>query len=147
MKVHEDLIVFAPGKTVYNPQMEAGKPYARKTDKPEGYVGRVNTHKYAMKPRTEFSNEGTRYPKSVLNFPRDFSAQQQDHPTRKATTLLEYLVRTYSNENAVVLDNCMGTGQTGVACARAGRKFIGMELEESYFVLAKNKIEEAYRGI
>jgi hypothetical protein len=80
MKTHENILVFAPGKALYNPQMEKGEPYARKTDKPEGYVGRCNNHKYGLKPRQSFENTGTRYPKSVLRISRDFSAQQQVHP-------------------------------------------------------------------
>jgi len=93
MKTHENILVFAPGKTTYNPQMEAGEPYSRQTDKLGGYVGRCNNHKYGMKPRSEFQNQGTRYPKSVLRISRDFSAQQQVHPTQKPVPLMEWLVK------------------------------------------------------
>ncbi len=61
-----------------------------------------------MKPRKEFENKGTRYPKSILNISRDFSAQQQVHPTQKPVPLMEWLIKTYSNSGEVVLDNCMG---------------------------------------
>lgn len=142
MQVHEDILVFAPGRTTYNPQMETGEPYARKSSKPEGYVGRKNDHGYGMKPRTEFSNEGTRYPKSVLEISRDFSAQQQVHPTQKPVPLLEWLVCTYSNEGDLVLDNCMGSGSTGVACVKAGRKFFGIESDPAYFSIAQQRIKE-----
>jgi site-specific DNA-methyltransferase (adenine-specific) len=144
MKTHENIMVFykEAGGT-YNPQMEKGEPYKRQSKNPEGYVGRKNDHGYGMKPRTEFENTGTRYPKSILNISRDFSAQQQVHPTQKPVPLMEWLVRTYSNEGEVVMDNCMGSGSTGVAAVNEGRSFIGMEMDESYFELAKSRIEGA----
>lgn len=134
MKVHENILIFAkkPGGT-YNPQMEKGEPYARKSKNPEGYVGRKNDHKYGMKPRKEFKNEGTRYPKSILNISRDFSAQQQIHPTQKPVPLMEWLIKTYSNEGELVLDNCMGSGSTGVAAMNTNRRFIGMEYTQEHF--------------
>ena len=115
MKVHENILVFSKetGGT-YNPIMEPGEPYSRKSSNPEGYVGRKNDHGYGLKPRTEFSNPGVRYPKSIRNVSRDFSAQQQVHPTQKPVPLLEWLVETYSNPGETVLDNCMGSGSTGV---------------------------------
>lgn len=146
MNVHEDIIVFAPGRTTYNPQMEKGEPYARKSSDPEGYIGRCNNHAYGLKPRTEFSNDGTRYPKSIINISRDFSAQQQVHPTQKPVLLLEWLIRTYSNEGDVVLDNCMGSGSTGVAAMNTGRNFVGIELDAGYFEIAKERIEGAAHG-
>ena len=143
MQVHEDIIVFAPGRTVYNPQMEAGEPYARKTEKPEGYVGRVNNHGYGMKPRNGFSNEGTRYPKSIINISRDFSAQQQVHPTQKPVPLLEYLIKTYSNEGDTVMDNTMGSGSTGVAARNTNRNFIGIEKDPVFFNIAVQRVNAA----
>jgi len=143
MQVHEDIVVFAPGRTVYNPQMEAGEPYARKTEKPEGYVGRVNNHGYGMKPRNGFSNEGTRYPKSIINISRDFSAQQQVHPAQKPVPLLEYLIRTYSNEGDTVMDNTMGSGSTGVAARNTNRNFIGIEKDPVFFNIAVQRINAA----
>lgn len=140
MQTHEDIMVFAPGRTTYNPQMEAGEPYARRTDKPEGYVGRCNNHRYGMKPRQGFENHGTRYPKSVLRISRDFSAQQQVHPTQKPVPLLEWLVKTYSNEGETVLDNCMGSGSAGIASLKHGRRFIGMENDEAMFAIAQARI-------
>ncbi len=141
MNVHEDIIVFAPWRTTYNPQMEKGEPYARKSSNREGYVGRCNNHKYGLKPRTEFSNDGTRYPKSIINISRDFSAQQQVHPTQKPVPLLEWLIRTYSNEGDTVLDNCMGSGSAGVAALNTKRNFVGIELDAGYFEIAKERIE------
>ena len=143
MQVHEDIVVFAPGRTVYNPQMEVGEPYARKTEKPEGYVGRVNNHGYGMKPRNGFTNEGTRYPKSIINISRDFSAQQQIHPAQKPVPLLEYLIRTYSNEGDTVMDNTMGSGSTGVAARNTYRNFIGIEKDPVFFNIAVQRVNAA----
>jgi len=142
MKTHENILIFYKNAGgTYNPQMEKGEPYSRTSKNPEGYVGRKNDHGYGLKPRKSFSNEGIRYPKSVLNISRDFSAQQQVHPTQKPVPLMEWLVKTYSNEGETVLDNCMGSGSTGVACMNTNRNFIGMEMDETYFTLAKQRVK------
>ena len=143
MKTHENILIFYKNAGgTYNPQMEKGEPYSRTSKNPEGYVGRKNDHGYGLKPRKSFSNEGIRYPKSVLNISRDFSAQQQVHPTQKPVPLMEWLVKTYSNEGETVLDNCMGSGSTGVACMNTNRNFIGIEMDETYFNLAKQRCEK-----
>jgi site-specific DNA-methyltransferase (adenine-specific) len=141
MKTHENILIFykETGGT-YNPQMEKGEPYSRTSKNPKGYVGRKNDHGYGMKPRKSFSNDGTRYPKSVLNISRDFSAQQQVHPTQKPVPLLEWLIKTYSNENEIVLDNCMGSGSTGVAAINTGRRFVGIESNLEYYEIAQKRI-------
>jgi len=141
MKVHENILIFSKKTGTYNPQMESGTPYARTSKNPEGYVGRANNHKYGMKPRKEFSNEGTRYPKSILNISRDFSAQQQVHPTQKPLPVLEWLIKTYTNEGETVLDHCMGSGVAGMAAKKLNRNFIGVELEKNYFDIAKERID------
>jgi site-specific DNA-methyltransferase (adenine-specific) len=144
MKTHENVLIFAKNSGgTYNPQMEKGEPYSRTSKNPEGYVGRKNDHGYGLKPRKSFSNEGTRYPKSILNISRDFSAQQQVHPTQKPVPLIEWLVKTYSNEGETVLDNCMGSGTTGVACMNTHRNFIGIEMDPQYYEIAKERIESA----
>lgn len=140
MQVTEDIIVFAPNKTVYNPQMEVGEPYHRKSKNLEGYVSRCNTHGYGLKPVTEIKNEGTRYPKNIINISVDYSAQQRVHPTQKPVALMEYLINTYSDEGDTVLDNCMGSGPVGQACVRTNRNFIGIEMQEDYFNIAKERI-------
>jgi site-specific DNA-methyltransferase (adenine-specific) len=142
MKVHENILIFSKeAGGVYNPQMEVGEPYARTSKNPEGYVGRKNDHGYGLKPVKSFKNEGTRYPKSILNISRDFSAQQQVHPTQKPVPLMEWLIKTYSNEGDVVLDNCMGSGPVGIAAQSLKRNFIGIESDEEYFAMAKKRIE------
>ena len=140
MQTHEDIMVFAPGRTTYNPQMEPGEPYRRQTDNPEGYVGRCNNHKYGLKPRNGFENHGTRYPKSIRRVSRDFSAQQQVHPTQKPVALMEWLILTYSNEGDTVLDNCMGSGPVGIAALKHGRQFIGIENDPVMAATAAHRI-------
>jgi len=139
MKTHENLLVFAPGKTTYNPQMEVGEPYSRKAPKKI----RCNNHGYGFTNENGVENEGTRYPKSVLNISRDFSAQQQIHPTQKPVPLLQWLIATYSNTGDVVMDNAMGSGSTGVAALSLQRDFIGIERDDNYFAIAKARIEAA----
>lgn len=91
--------------------------------------------------RTRSADDGYRFPKSVLKINKAINTNL--HPTQKPVALLEYLIRTYTNENETVLDNCMGSGSTGVACINTNRKFIGIELDEKYYEIAKNRIENA----
>lgn len=80
-------------------------------------------------------NDGSRYPVSIIEFKREYGL----HPTQKPVALLEYLIKTYTDENDTVLDNCMGSGSTGVACVNTNRNFIGIELDENYFNIAKEE--------
>ena len=84
-------------------------------------------------------NNGTRYPRSIQKFSTD-KAKGSLHPTQKPVALIEYLIKTYTNEEETVLDNCMGSGTTGVACKNLNRKFIGIELDDTYYEIAKNRI-------
>ena len=88
----------------------------------------------------EYLQEYTNYPRNILEFKRDLP---NIHPTQKPVALLEYLTKTYTNEGETVLDNCMGSGSTGVACVNTNRNFIGMEINEKYFNIAKERIEKA----
>ena len=85
-------------------------------------------------------DDGYRFPKSVLKINKKINTNL--HPTQKPVALLEYLIKTYTNEGATVLDNCMGSGSTGVACVNTNRNFIGMEIDEKYFNIAKDRIEK-----
>lgn len=85
------------------------------------------------------NNSGTRYPRSVIKFSND--NHNSLHKTQKPVALLEYLIKTYTNEDETVLDNCMGSGSTGVACVNTNRNFIGIELNEDYFNIAKDRIQ------
>ena len=90
-------------------------------------------------------NPKLRYPRSIIKFSRG-TKNNRYHPTQKPVNLCEYLIKTYSNEGDTVLDNCMGSGTTGVACIHTGRNFIGIEKEQKYFDVAKNRIEEERRS-
>ena len=140
MKTHENILVFSKGVETYNPQMEEGKPYYRK----RSGKSRENNMGYGFANSTkDINNNGTRYPKSILNISRDFSAQQQIHPTQKPVALMEYLIKTYTNEGEAVLDFTMGSGTTGVAAKNLGRKFLGIEMDDKYFEIAKKRISES----
>ena len=133
-KVHENISVFSKNRHIYFPQMTEGKPYISGKGTSGDITGNVK--------KVQTKNNGTRYPRSVQRFNTDKSKGSL-HPTQKPVALLEYLIKTYTNECEVVLDNCMGSGSTGVACVNTGRKFIGMELEEKYFNIAKDRIMQA----
>jgi len=139
MKAHENILVFYKKPPIYNPQKTYGHAPIHSYTK---YVSTQNNTEIYGKMNKEISGGGEteRYPRSVLLFPSD-KQRIYLHPTQKPLSLCEYLVKTYSNEKDVVLDNCMGSGTTGVACNNLHRKFIGIELDEKYFEIAKNRIE------
>lgn len=136
-KKHENIMVFYKKQPTYNPQMEEGKPYTDKRNKGNRnvVVGIENNFK-----RQPIENKGTRYPSSIQKFSN--GNNKNVHPTQKPVALLEYLIKTYTNEGETVLDNCMGSGTTGVACKHTNRRFIGIELDDKYFEIAKKRIEE-----
>ena len=151
-KVHENIMVFqreSKGAT-YNPIMETGDAYTRKSKKKDaegnlvGYGSGKNTHGYGFgnKKLMQSNNKGTRYPKSILHASRNFSAQQTVHPTQKPTNLLNWLIMTYSNEGDTVMDFTMGSGSCGVSAKLTGREFIGIELEKEYYDIAVKRINE-----
>jgi site-specific DNA-methyltransferase (adenine-specific) len=133
LKSHENIVVFYKRKPIYNPQMEKGIPYSRFVTKSGATIGEV----YGNSKSIHAANLGTRYPKSVLRFKQDRSGL---HPTQKPVPLMEYLIRTFSNEGDVVLDSCMGSGTTGVAAMNTKRKFIGIELDPEYFARAEKRL-------
>lgn len=134
MKAHENVLVFYLKQATYNPQMTEGTPYSN-NHKP-GDAG----SNYGSVGFSKVVGRTTRYPRSVLNFSHE---AKPVHPTQKPVALMEYLVRTYTNPGDVVLDNTMGSGTTGVACANAGRRFIGMEMDAGYFEVACGRIMAA----
>ena len=131
MKAHENVLVFYRSQPTYNPQKTQGKPY-----KPNGGASKMDNYGSFDAVR-EGSEDGSRYPRSVLQFAHETSPM---HPTQKPVPLMEYMVRTYSNEGDVVLDNTMGAGTTGVACVNSGRNFIGIERDPAYFEIATQRI-------
>lgn len=138
-KTVENISVFYKKQCTYNPQMVKyeGKPRSNKVK--NGTLGELTDN--AVKKVKEYKDTGWRYPTQVWKFQRD-CLKSNLHPTQKPVALLEELIRTFSNEGDTVLDNCMGSGSTGVACLNTGRRFIGIELDERYFEVAKKRLEE-----
>lgn len=135
LRSHEDICVFYKKLPIYNPQMYKGKP-SHSIGKAEGEKVCKNNNNYGNFGRV--NREGDlKYPKSVLKFKRP---HPPIHPTQKPIDLCEWLIKTYTNENEIVLDNCMGSGSTGVAALNTNRRFIGIELDENYFNIAKERI-------
>ena len=139
---HEIISVFSKkGERVnYYPIMREGEPYYRKRQDNSDNK-KPNNHKLGVVHESETINTGFRYPETVIYFEQKWRRQDQVHPTQKPVPLLEYLVKTYTKEGETVLDNCMGSGTIGIACKHLGRKFIGIEKDERYFQLAKERIE------
>jgi site-specific DNA-methyltransferase (adenine-specific) len=137
LQSHEDIAVFYQSLPTYNPQMEPGKPYTKraKSDGDGGNYGKF------QRAGTVNVNEGMRFPRSVIRIPNDNHGSL--HPTQKPVALMEYLIRTYTNEGETVLDPTMGSGTTGVACVNTGRRFIGIERDAGYFDIAQRRIAEA----
>ena len=128
----EDIAVFYRGQCTYNPQMRKGKPQLKSTG---GQT--VNYGKFTYKPHVSEDY----YPTTLIEIP--LARFKGGHPQQKPVPLLEYLIKTYTNEGELVLDATMGSGTTGVACVNTNRRFIGFELDEKYFETAQRKIEEA----
>lgn len=139
MKEHESVLIFSNGKWTYNKQMQ---------ERTGGGLERV---KYSFENQTASSSNYRKFDKpnknqGKLRVPsswQKFNVEVGFHPTQKPVKLLEYLIRTYTNEGETVLDNCMGSGSTGVACVNTNRNFIGIELDKQYFDIAKKRIEES----
>lgn len=148
LKNYEDIMVFSKGAASfskrgfnmeYNPQMEEGTPYRLVSGKQRNVVGNSTVRSEIQSVVTE--NEGTRYPKAILEFTPD---KDKYHPTQKPVALLKYLIETYTSKGALVLDSCMGSGSTGVACKELGREFIGIEMNEEYYNVAVKRLEELW---
>lgn len=136
----EIISIFGEGRITYNPQMEQGEPYKDIRNNPTRILN-GNEHKYGFCGNTvNVINNGTRYPKSVITL-RNPNRKGQ-HPTQKPVELLEYLIKTYTNEGEIVLDNCMGSGSTCVACVNTGRHYIGFEKEPKYYDIACKRLDE-----
>ena len=146
LRQHEQIAIFYKKLPTYNPQFREGKPlhskgirYKSKEPKNQNY-GHFNI--------TDDSRKGStnKYPTSILKFSKPHPSVAK-HRTEKSIECLEYLIKTYTNENDTVLDNCMGSGTTGIACVNTKRNFIGIELEKKYFDIAKDRIESTKNGL
>lgn len=137
-KTVETISVFYKNQPTYNPQMIKYDGPVRTNKIKNGKLGKLidDSNDKLVK---EYSDTGYRYPTQVWKFKRDILTSTL-HPTQKPVALLEELIKTYSNEGDIVLDNCMGSGSTGVACKNTNRNFIGIEIDEKYFEIAQNRI-------
>ena len=142
MRKHETLLVFSECRSIYNPQMRKGDPYSKRQTGASSNYGKVRENIVT-------SMDGERFPESIIHFTRDTQngVAEPIHPTQKPVDLLRYLIRTYSNEGDTILDNCMGSGTTAVACIREKRHFIGFELNKEYFDKACKRIDAERRQL
>ena len=134
----EDIMIFYNKQCIYNPQM-------RERDKPRQSMNNATQQVYG-KSKENFKGEklNKKYPINLITFSKSSQNDMIFHPTQKPVDLLEYLIKTYTNENDLVLDFTMGSGSTGVACMNTNRRFIGIELDENYFNISVNRIFENY---
>ena len=139
MRRHENILVFYKKQGVFNPQMVERKEKNKRMNNRKNYP--TESKGNAVIKGDNVGNEKLTYPSSVQKFNR--GANRGLHPTQKPVSLFEYLIKTYTNEGETVLDNCMGSGSTGVACINTNRNFIGIEKDEKYFEIAKKRIDEA----
>ena len=141
LRNHEDICVFYKKQPTYNPQFETGFKPTHTRGKISGELGNgAETNncygKFTTMENRDYGDK--RFPKSVLNFDRE---HPPIHNTQKPVALCEWLIKTYTNEGDLILDSCMGSGSTGVAAKKLGRRFIGIELDTQYFEIAKERIE------
>ena len=152
MKYTEDIIVFGSKRPTFNRQM------MRRESPRIGEMQHGNSKRHNTKSQVSFNTKyapeswnvydaNRKNPSDYLKFSAvaNNSKEKTDHPTQKPVKLLSYLIKTYTNPGDVVLDNCMGSGSTGVSCVETSRNFIGMEMDPHYFDVAKHRIEEAQK--
>jgi site-specific DNA-methyltransferase (adenine-specific) len=134
LRNHENILVFAKKQTTYNPQMTQGTPYTRAPAKMSFHstIGRF------LCKNGKDNTTGLRFPKTVLKF----AMEQGKHTTQKPVPLIEWLIKTYSNEGDLIVDNTMGSGTTAVACINTGRRFIGWEMDEKYYNIANERVKQ-----
>ena len=142
LRRHEQVAVFYKHLPTYNPQFTQGKPLHSKGTAYQ--TKELTNNNYGDFKATDDDRAGSteKYPTSIIKFQKHHPSVCV-HPTQKHIELLEYLIKTYTNEGDTVLDNCMGSGSTGVACVNTNRNFIGIELDNTYFEIAKERINKA----
>lgn len=141
MRNHEDIVVFYSKLPIFNPQMELGKPNHSIGKSKSLETQKMNNNYGDFKPM-ESDNGELKYPKSVLEFKRP---HPPIHPTQKPVELFEWLIKTYTNEGDLVLDNCIGSGTTAIACMNTNRNFIGIEKEKEYVDIARKRINKVQK--
>lgn len=154
LKIIENIIVFSKNKVKYYPQMIHNTEEwtnilkAKHKNKKESSMTQTVDDKYFIMASGKFksdTDESLAYPKNIITiskFSNECNSRHRLHPTQKPVELCEYLIKTYTNENEIVLDNCIGSGTTAIACLNTNRKYIGFELDEKYFNLAEKRIQE-----
>jgi len=136
MRAHEEVCVFYRKQPTYNPIMTEGIPYNKgKAHRPTDVYGKQTS--VLVKNET-----GLRNPRTVQYFKTAEAEGKVLHPTQKPVALFEYLIKTYTNKDEIVLDNCIGSGTTAIACINTNRKYIGIEKDEKYYNIALNRIKE-----
>jgi site-specific DNA-methyltransferase (adenine-specific) len=133
MNIYENIMIFTNNGAVlnYHPQMRKGGKHSQNTT-----IHKEIYHKNKKVDGNVYKESDEFYPLNIITFAKEYDGY---HPTQKPIPLLEYLIKTYTNEGMVVLDNCMGSGSTKIACINTNRKFIGIEKDEKYFEIAKNR--------
>lgn len=142
LRSHEDICVFYKNQPNYHPQKTFGHERKVSTAAHQNNKSSLNYREHG----TATYDSTERFPLSIITFPKD-TQKSALHPTQKPVALLEYLINTYTDKNDIVLDNCMGSGSTGIACINTGRRFIGMEKSEEYFSVATKRISERQNEI
>lgn len=139
LRQHEQIAIFYKKQPKYNPQMGIGKPLHGKGNMTNEKIKKNNVYGKFYKTPDLRKGSTEKYPTSILRFQKLHSSKMI-YPTEKPIELLEYLIRTYTDENDLVLDNCMGSGTTGLACKNTNRNFIGIEINRDTFELAKKRL-------
>jgi len=137
---HENILIFGKGKVVYNPQLEPGEPYYRKRKANDG--DKPNNHKLGVVSESETKNDGFRYPSTIQFFQQKWRRQDQLHSTQKPVELIEWLIKSYSNESDTILDNTFGSCTAGIASINTNRNFIGIENNQHYFDVSIERINK-----
>ena len=141
LTAHENVCVFSNGAPVYYPQKWEIPEHLR--TKRKHATSKTSGEVYGAREIKRWDDDGSRFPTSVIGFSNRVGRSENYHPTQKPVALMEYLIKTYTNEGETVMDFTCGSGTTGVACANTGRKFIGIELDPGYFNIALDRIEKA----
>jgi len=143
MKVVEECVVFSKNKTIYNPELRKVKPYKHVLPLPkDNHSQHLSSSSLDDNGERIYKTYDTAQPENVLEIPRDNMYKNGSlHPTQKPVALFEYLIKTYTNEGDLILDNCAGSGTTGVACKNLKRKFILIEKEEKYCEIIKERLQ------
>lgn len=140
LRKHEDINVFYRKQCVYNPQMSQGEPYDR------GIIKSISSNYGKAKPKRRINIDGKRFPNDIIKIYENIN-RITIHPTQKPVTLFEYLIKTYSNEGDLILDNCAGSGTTAIACENLNRRWLCIEKDKEYSNKALNRIRQHIKEV